>query len=71
MKRLVAVIVLLLVATPALWLGAYMFHPRVEVGIVLVDDCGEHLGEVAAEAFKHYGEYFSARVLPAGSTPPV
>lgn len=51
--------------TPALWVGAYLFHPKAIVGVVLVDHCGAEYGKIAAEGFnRHYGDYFDARILP-------
>jgi len=64
MKRFTALVVFLVLLTPTLWLGAYFFHPKAKIGIVMVDDCEEHLGEIAVQAFDHYEDYFDAEILP-------
>jgi hypothetical protein len=64
MKRFIALIIALILLTPILWLGAYLAHPKAKIGIIMVDQCEEHLGEIAVEAFDHYGDYFEAEILP-------
>jgi len=64
MRRFAVLIISLLVLTPMLWLGADLFHPKATVGVVLVDQCEEHLGRIAADAFDHYDDYFNSEILP-------
>ena len=63
-KRVLYIIFILFLLTPLCLIGTFIFHPKVEVGIVLVDQCEERFGITAAGAFDQYPEYFNANVLP-------
>lgn len=56
----------LFILTPALWVGAYLFHSKSTVGVVLVDECRQEYGKIITDGFnQYYGNYFKARLLPA------
>lgn len=56
----------LIVATPALWGLAYFSHPRITVGVVLVDALDTHYGNITLQGFQIYDDYFEGRLLPEG-----
>lgn len=64
MKRMAVLVLILFLLTPALWTGAFLFHPKVKVGVVMVDDCEVHHGITAMNGFDNYEDFFEATMIP-------
>ncbi|MDP7266326.1 MAG: hypothetical protein QGH39_12295 [Candidatus Thermoplasmatota archaeon] len=44
-------------------IGVVKFHPKMDVGIVLVDDCNMTYARIAKEGFEYHHEYFRSKVI--------
>ena len=64
MKREKAILVALILATPLALFSLYSTHPTLKIGIVLVDDTGDHYAQKIIEGYSEYDSYFQARLLP-------
>ena len=66
MKRLglYLLVALLLLCPPLVYTGAYLYHPKVKVGIVIDEGCESKQAEICREAFDIYPSCFEAKVLP-------
>jgi len=61
-KTLVLLAVFLVIPT-LINIGVTKFHPKMDVGIVLVDDCNISYARLAKEGFEYHNNYFRAKII--------
>ena len=62
-RKKVILITAFLVVPTAVNITVMAFHPRMRVGIVLVDNCHVNYARTAKEGFDHHHRYFAAKVI--------
>jgi len=61
-KTLVLLAVFLVIPT-LINIGVVKFHPKMDVGIVLVDDCNISYARLAKEGFEYHSNYFRSKII--------
>ncbi len=63
-RKLCIAIAALMLLSGIVYGVAYVAHPEIKVGIVMVDDIDPYFEDVIADGFLVYDDYFDAKVLP-------
>lgn len=61
-KTLVLLAVFLVIPT-LINIGVVKYHPKMDIGIILVDDCNITYAHLAKEGFEYHREYFRSKII--------